>query len=74
MEKSEITKMDAIHCKTEAEFNRIMELFNMDEEFMDWDFFEEDTVLYPFTGQYGDLNGYCKEKKFNVISSAEITL
>ena len=61
-----------IHCKTKSEFNRIMKIYNMDEEFMDWDFFKEDTVLYPLTNQYGDINGYSKEANYRIIESENL--
>ena len=69
MEKSQVTKKDAIHCETSAEFERIMELFKLNPECMEWYYYEQDTVIYPFTNQYGDITGYCKENGFNVISS-----
>jgi len=73
MEKSQVTKKDAIHCETSAEFERIMELFKLDPEYMEWHYYEQDTVIYPFTNQYGDINGLCKENGCNIISSLLLT-
>ena len=74
MTKSEIKINDVIHCKNPKEFNRIMDLFEMDKEYMMWDVYEEDTVLFPFDKQYGAIDGYCEEEKMNVIDSTNITL
>lgn len=74
MTKSEIKINDVIHCKTPKEFNRIMDLFEMDKEYMMWDVYEEDTVLFPFDKQYGAIDGYCEEENMNVIDSTNITL
>lgn len=73
MKKNEVTEKEAIHCKTKLEFDRIMGLFELDIEYMDWFFYKKDTVLYPFENSYGDINGYCKVIKANVVLSTEIT-
>jgi len=72
MNKDEIKFTDVIHCKTEAEFNRIIDLFKMDDEYIPWSIYEENTVLYPFDNQYGEVDGYAKEEKFNVVDSEEV--
>jgi len=72
MKKEEITKKDAVLCRTKLEFNRIIELFKMDNEYLNYDIYYEDTVLFPLRGQYGDLNGFAKDKGFNIILSTEI--
>lgn len=69
MTKSEITNNDCIHVKTYSEYKRIIDLFKIDDEyFMDW-FYEEKTVIYPFTKEYGEVDGYCIEAGFNIIDS-----
>ena len=73
MKKNEVTEKEAIHCKTKSEFDRIMGLFELDIEYMDWFFYKEDTVLFPFENAYGNINGYCQEIKANVVMSTEIT-
>lgn len=70
--QTETTDKIVIHCKTKSEFNRIMKMYNMDEEFMDWDFFESDTVLYPFENKFGDINGYSKEANYKIIESVNL--
>jgi hypothetical protein len=72
MKKSEITKNDVIHCETLEEFNRIMNLFDLDTEFMDWSFYEKDTVLYPLINQYGNITGDCYERELNIINSIDL--
>lgn len=69
MEKSELTKKDAIHVATFNEFERIINLYGMDSEYINWEIYEKDTVLYPLKNKYGDINGYCKDKNYNVIDS-----
>jgi len=69
MKVSEITTKHVIHVESESEFNRIIDLFNIDKEYFDFDFYKEDTVLYPLTNQYGDINGYCVEENYIVIKS-----
>ena len=69
MQKLELTKKDAIHVATLKEFERIIDLYVMDPEYLNWEIFEQDTVLYPLTNQYGDINGMCKKRNLNVISS-----
>lgn len=73
MKKNEVTEKDVIHCETSKEFYRIIELFEMDNEYLMWDIYNENTVLYPFTNEYGEIDGYCKDVGLNVISSTEIT-
>lgn len=72
MKKSEVTKKHVIHCKSKSEFNRIIKMFDMDDEFLNWDVYENDTVLFPFTNEYGDINGYAKENNFIVIYSGNL--
>lgn len=72
MRKEDIKRKNAIHCKTEDEYNRIISLFGMDSEYFSYDYYGADTVLYPKTDQFGDINGYCKEEGFIVIDSIEI--
>lgn len=73
MKTSEITNKDAILCKTKSEFQRLLVLFNLDPEFMDWDFYTNHTVLYPLKNQYGCKNGHAYDKGFNLIDSTLIT-
>ena len=72
MKKSQVTEKDVIHCETSKEFYRIIELFEMDSEYLMWDIYNENTVLYPFTDEYGEIDGYCKEIGLNVINSKNI--
>lgn len=73
MKKNKLTKRDAVHCKTESEFKRLIKLFKLDPEFMDWSFYKNHTVLYPLVNQYGCINGYCSDNGFNVIESENIS-
>ena len=72
MKKSEVKGTDVIHCETLNEFKRIIKLFKMDGEYLIWDVYKENTVLYPFSDKYGEVNGYCKEAGLNVLNSTEI--
>jgi hypothetical protein len=72
MKKEDLTFADCIHCKTSSEFDRIIELFEIDNEYVIWEVYEEKTVLFPFTKQYGELDGYCREINANVIRSEDI--
>jgi len=73
MTKDELKFNDVIHCKTKDEFNRIIDILRIDKEYLMWDVYEEDTVLFPFDEQYGSIDGYCEEEKMNVIDSTKIT-
>lgn len=72
MRKQDFTWKTAIHCKTKVEYNRIIKLLKIDSEYFSYDYYKEDTVLYPRTNQFGDINGFCKIEKYNVIDSTEI--
>jgi len=72
MKPKEITVTHAIHCATKSEFDRIVDLFQIHDSYLNWDIYEHDTVLYPRRMQYGDINGYCKEKNFTVVKSEEL--
>jgi len=72
MKKEDVTKKDVIHCKSLSEFNRIIKLFDMDDEYLNWDIYEQDTVLFPFEDSYGEINGYAKKCNYNIIYSGEI--
>lgn len=49
-----------------------MQLFNMDNEYLNWHIFEKNTVLFPFEDAYGEVNGYAKDRNYNIIYSVEI--
>jgi hypothetical protein len=72
MKKLKFNKKDVIHVPTKKEFDRIINILELDPEYMNWDVYEKETVIYPLMNQYGDINGYCKEKKFNIIESWKI--
>lgn len=68
MTKEEITEIDCIHVATFEEYRRIIDIFKMDDEFLDW-FYEDETVIYPFKNQYGVIDGICVEEGYNIIDS-----
>lgn len=72
MTKDDLKFKDVVHCKSSSEFDRMIELFKMDNEYLMWEVYEENTVLFPFDDQYGEVNGHCKEINANVINSEEI--
>ena len=64
-----------IHCSSKEEFDRIKHLPDFPKEhieYLNWDVYGSDTVLYPQTGEYGAIYGLCDEENYNVISSEEI--
>lgn len=65
--------MEAIHCETQEEFDRLLNFFDLDKEFMNWDFYKQDTVLYPKSNQYGSINGVYLEENIQVTKSTEIS-
>jgi hypothetical protein len=73
MTKEDIKEKDAIHCKSLSEFNRIIELFKMNNEHLNWEIYKQNTVLFPFEYAYGEVNGYAKECNYNIIYSGKIT-
>jgi hypothetical protein len=72
MQLKDIQRTDAIHVASFSEYERIIKLFAMDDEYLNWNIYEKDTVLYPMNNQYGYINGYCKDHNFIVISSYNI--
>lgn len=72
MKKSHITKKHVIHCKSKSEFNRIIKMFDIDDEYINWDIYEKDTVLFPLYHQYGSIYGYAKENDYIVIESEKL--
>lgn len=73
MNIKDIRRIDAIHCETQSEFNRIIELFNMDAEYLFWDVYDEETVLFPYNNQYGVIDGYAADNNYNIIKSTDIS-
>lgn len=70
--KPKVTGKDAILCATQTEFDRMLKIFELDPEYMDWSFYKERTVLYPLKNQYGDLNGNALERSLNIVKSESL--
>ena len=74
MKKNDLKLKDCISCKTKNEFDRMLDLFEIENTFgyLQWDVYEEKTVLFPFEKAYGEIEGYCVENNYNVIASTNI--
>ena len=72
MKKSDLTANDCIHCETKKEFHRMIELFEINNEYLSWEIYEQTTILFPFEDAYGELTGYAVECNYNIISSKDI--
>ena len=66
----ETTKV-AISCKTKKEFFRIIDIYEMDDEYMNWSFYGQNTVLYLDSNQYASVQ-FARDEGREIIKSETI--
>lgn len=76
MEIKDLTEKDAIHCRTQKEFDRIKDLvnpkFDVKLKSRYFDIEKSETVIYNEDGCYSNIQ-YAKENGYNIIESSQIT-